>query len=58
VNLRFIAEGEEEISSPNLYGFVSSHKELFARKIGTYELSIRPYPDVCVINARKPSTKC
>jgi len=29
VNLRFIAEGEEEISSPNLYGFVSSHKELF-----------------------------
>ncbi|MEM0120413.1 MAG: M20/M25/M40 family metallo-hydrolase [Thermoprotei archaeon] len=29
VNLRFIAEGEEEISSPNLYSFVSSHKELF-----------------------------
>ncbi len=29
VNLKFVAEGEEEISSPHLYGFIVEHEELF-----------------------------
>jgi len=54
-----IAASEANVSMPILRPLIGFDKEEIigiARKIGTYELSIRPYPDVCVINARKPST--
>jgi len=54
-----IAASEANVNMPILRPLIGFDKEeiiSIARKIGTYELSIKPYPDVCVINARKPST--
>jgi len=54
-----IAASEAIAKMPILRPLIGFDKEdiiSIARRIGTYELSIKPYPDVCVLNARKPST--
>jgi thiamine biosynthesis protein ThiI len=41
-----------------LIGFDKEEIIGFAKKIGTYDISILPYKDVCSIEARNPRTKC
>ncbi len=53
-----LAEGygvEHPILRP-LIGFDKTEIIEIARKIGTYDISIKPYKDVCSINAKNPST--
>ena len=39
-----------------LIGFDKEEIIGFAKKIGTYEISIKPYPDVCSLNVKNPAT--
>ncbi len=41
-----------------LVGFDKQEIIGIAKKIGTYEQSIKPYKDVCSISSRNPKTKC
>ncbi len=54
-----IRASQEGIKLPVLRPLIGFDKEEIidiAKKIDTYNLSINPYPDVCSINARNPST--
>jgi thiamine biosynthesis protein ThiI len=56
-----IAAEEDAIEMPILRPLIGFDKQEIIRKaveIGTYEQSIRPYRDVCSINARNPATSC
>jgi acetylornithine deacetylase/succinyl-diaminopimelate desuccinylase-like protein len=48
VNVKFLFEGEEEIGSPNLKGFISSHKDLLA---SDFALN----PDSGILGAEEPT---
>ncbi len=39
-----------------LIGFDKEEIISFAKRIGTYEISIKPYPDVCSLNVKNPAT--